>query len=145
MHECERPMHGPAPPDHGPGPPTWLASIPWLASITMKWFESAGCTHQRQSTAYRPPPALQHLIRIRQQTCAFPGCRRPANQCDLDHTTPFQRGGLTCECNLAPLCRTHHQAKQAHGWNLDQLQPGTLTWTTPSGRRYTVTPTSYPS
>jgi hypothetical protein len=36
------------------------------------------------------------------QTCAFPGCRRPASQCDLDHTAPFQRGGLTCECNLAP-------------------------------------------
>ena len=57
----------------------------------------------------------------------------------------YHRGGRTCLCNLAPLCRTHHQAKQAHGWHLDQPQPGTLTWTTPSGRRYIVTATSYPS
>jgi hypothetical protein len=117
----------------------------WLASIPMKWFESAGCAHQQQSTAYRPPSTLQHLIRVRQQTCAFPGCRRPASQCDLDHTTPFQRGGVTCECNLAPLCRAHHQTKQAPGWHLRQLRPGVLAWTTPSGRTYTKGPTVYPA
>jgi hypothetical protein len=116
----------------------------WLASIDMKWFESDGCAHQRHSVAYRPPPKLQHLIRVRQQTCAFPGCRRPASQCDLDHTTPFQRGGLTCECNLAPLCRRHHEAKQAPGWSLEQSSPGVLTWTIPSGRSYGTRPTVYP-
>ena len=137
-HARESPAAGPAPPDHGPGPPAWLASIP------MTWFEPAGCTHERQSTAYRPPPTLQHLIRVRQQTCAFPGCRRPASQCDLDHTVPFQRGGLTCECNLAPLCRRHHKAKQAPGWWLEQPCPGVLTWTIPSGRSYSTCPTVYP-
>jgi hypothetical protein len=134
-----------APPQHRPAP---LASDPastsegkagiatWLASIHMKWFESAGCMHQWQSTAYRPPAGLQHLIRVRQQACVFPGCRRPASQCDLDHTTPFQRGGLTCECNLAPLCRTHHRTKQAPGWHLTQGQPGIMTWRLPGGRTY---------
>jgi hypothetical protein len=139
---------GPAPPvAHDPAPPSEgeACVAAWLASIPMKWFESAGCAHQRQSTAYRPPSALQHLIRVRQQTCAFPGCRRPASQCDLDHTTPFQRGGLTCECNLAPLCRAHHQTKQAPGWHLRQLRPGVLAWTTPSGRTYTKGPTVYPA
>ena len=135
---CESPVHGPAPPDHGPGPPAWLASI------EMNWFESTGCTHDRQSVAYRPPPGLQHLIKVRQQACAFPGCRRPASQCDLDHTTPFQHGGLTCECNLAPLCRQHHQAKQTPGWGLEQSSPGVLTWTIPSGRSYSTRPTIYP-
>jgi hypothetical protein len=132
--------HHPAPPSEGEA-----CVAAWLASIPMQWFESAGCAHQRQSTAYRPPSALQHLIRVRQQTCAFPGCRRPASQCDLDHTTPFQRGGLTCECNLAPLCRAHHQTKQAPGWYLRQLRPGVLAWTTPSGRTYTKGPTVYPA
>jgi Domain of unknown function (DUF222) len=151
------PLPGPAPPKQGPSPPKQGPSPPerrpgplgqtpadWLASIPMKWFESAGCTHQRQSAAYRPPQTLQHLIRVRQQTCAFPGCRRPASQCDLDHTTPFQRGGLTCECNLAPLCRRHHEAKQAPGWWLEQSCPGVLTWTIPSGRTYTTRPAVYP-
>ena len=150
----------PAPPAHGPRSPAQgsapLARDPvptseedadvaaWLASIPMKRFESAECAHLRQSAAYRPPPSLRHLIGVRQQVCAFPGCRRPASQCDFDHTTPFQRGGPTCECNLAPLCRKHHEAKQAPGWRLEQSRPGILTWTTPSGRTYTTKPTVYP-
>jgi hypothetical protein len=87
---------------------------------------------------------LQHLIGVRQQLCMFPGCGRAARRCDLDHTIPYHRGGRTCECNMAPLCRKHHQAKQAQGWWLEQAQPGIMTWTTPSGRRYTTHPTVYP-
>ena len=45
---------------------------------------------------------------------------------------------------LSPLCRRHHRAKQAPGWRLDQPQPGTMTWTTPSGRTYTTCPSAYP-
>ena len=48
--------------------------------------------------------------------------------------------GRTCECNLAALCRRHHQAKQAPGWHLEQPSPGTLTWTLPSARTYTTPP-----
>jgi len=40
----------------------------------------------------------------------------------------------------APLCRTHHQVKQAHGWTLTQPEPAVLVWATPHGRGYTVTP-----
>jgi hypothetical protein len=43
------------------------------------------------------------------------------------------------------LCRRHHQAKQAPGWHLDQPEPGILTWTLPSGRRYTTTAEPYPA
>ena len=31
------------------------------------------------------------------------------------HTIPYEHGGRTCECNLSPLCRSHHGAKQAPG------------------------------
>lgn len=43
-----------------------------------------------------------------------------------------------------PLCRRHHQAKQADGWRLEQPEPGVLAWTLPHGRTYTVTPEPYP-
>jgi uncharacterized protein DUF222 len=116
----------------------------WLAGVRLEWLETAGCAHRRESAGYRPAPSLRHLIQIRQSRCAFPGCGRPARGCDQDHTVPYEQGGRTCECNLAPLCRTHHQAKQAHGWRLDQPRPGIMTWTTPSGRRYTTGPSVYP-
>jgi hypothetical protein len=113
-----------------------------MAATSLQWLETGQCAHRRESASYRPPPGLQHLIRIRQQLCVFPGCGRAARRCDLDHTVAYHRGGRTCECNLAPLCRKHHQTKQAHGWTLDQPEPGTMTWTTPTGRRYTTQPTT---
>jgi hypothetical protein len=45
---------------------------------------------------------------------------------------------------LTPLCRRHHQAKQAPRWHLSQSEPGTLTWQLPHDRSYTVTPDPYP-
>jgi len=136
-HGCMRPGRG------LPGPPGGGAAA-WAAGVPLQWLETGACTHQRESGCYRPPLSLQHLIRVRRHRCAFPGCGRPAAGCDLDHTVPYHRGGRTCECNLAPLCRRHHTAKQAHGWRLEQPCPGVLTWTTPSGRSYTTRATVYP-
>jgi hypothetical protein len=116
----------------------------WLASITIHPVETGTCQHRRESAGYQPSPALRHIIKIRSRRCGFPGCRRPATSCDDDHITPWQHGGRTCECNLFPLCRRHHQAKQAPRWHLDQPRPGQLTWTLPSGRSYTTTSEPYP-
>jgi hypothetical protein len=128
----------------GPGPPAGPAARRrWLTRHPFTWLEDPDCSHHSQAPGYRPPRHLGDLIRARNQTCAFPGCRRPATSCDLDHTIAWDQGGRTCPCNLAPLCRTHHQAKQTPGWHLTQPRPGTLTWTTPHGRSYTVTPSTY--
>jgi hypothetical protein len=54
---------------------------------------------------YHPSRKLQHLIRARNATCTAPGCRRPSARCDLDHTVPWDQGGITCECGLAPWCK----------------------------------------
>jgi hypothetical protein len=127
-HACAR---------QGPGPGR-CTGIRWAAHLKdrLQFLETSPCGHTRQSPAYTPPNRLRHLVEIRQRTCSFPGCRRSARRCDLDHTVPFDQGGPTCECNLAPLCRRHHQAKQAPGWDLDQHEPGVMTWRLPSGRVY---------
>jgi hypothetical protein len=111
----------------------------------MTLLDTGGCDHPWETPAYQPTARLRHLVHVRHATCTYPGCRRPARQCDEDHTLAYDAGGRTCLCNLAPLCRHHHQVKQVHGWRLEQTSPGVLTWTTPSGRRYTVTPTEYPA
>ena len=64
-------------------------------------------------------------------------------------TTPTQLGAtpgkkMCAFDNHGPRCRHHHHAKQAHGWKLEQNQPGYHTWTTPAGRRYTSGPIQYP-
>jgi hypothetical protein len=103
------------------------------------------CDHAQAEIGYHPSRKLAHLIRARSATCTAPGCRRPAARCDLDHTVPWDQGGVTCECDLAPLCRHHHRCKQAEGWRLAQPEPGLLVWRTPAGRRYVTTPTRYTS
>ena len=102
------------------------------------------CDHALAQGTYRPSRKLRHLVSARNATCTAPGCGHAAVNCDLDHTTPWHRGGVTCECNLAPLCRHHHRVKQALGWWLEQIAPGVLRWRTPAGRTHTTTPTVYP-
>jgi hypothetical protein len=87
---------------------------------------------------YRPSGSLRHLIQIRDGTCRFPVCRRPAQKCDVDHTIPYSDGGPICACNLAPLCRKHHRLKQAPGWTLTQSAPGR------PGRRHRAGDTALP-
>jgi hypothetical protein len=136
------PMSGPG---AGPGPPRLAAGVvSWLAGIGLAWLEAGTCSHRWESAGYRPSPSLAHLIQIRQQRCTAPGCRRPAESCDVEHTIPWHRGGRTCLCNGGPCCRRHHRCKQASGWGLAQPRPGVFIWTAPHGRRYRTEPEPYP-
>jgi hypothetical protein len=58
-------------------------------------------------TTYRPPAGLADLVRARDGTCRFPGCRRSAAGCELDHLVPFP-DGPTSAGNLADECSRHH-------------------------------------
>jgi hypothetical protein len=100
------------------------------------------CDHSHAETGYTPSRKLRHLIRARNATCDAPGCEAPAVNADLDHTLAWP-DGPTDECNLAPRCRTHHRAKQAPDWTVEQTAPGVTRWTMPSGRIHTTTPTKY--
>ncbi|HEX6472637.1 MAG TPA: DUF222 domain-containing protein, partial [Streptosporangiaceae bacterium] len=90
---------------------------------------------------YRPPAALQRLIQQRHITCVYPSCHRRSWRCDLDHTKPYDKGGRTCRCNMAPLCRAHHRVLKQHWqWKLIQLWPGLLIWMAPAGTWHIVLP-----
>ena len=98
------------------------------------------CTHENAVSGYRIPDRMRDLIEVRDQDCGFPICRRPASRCDLDHTVPYDQGGLTCPCNISCGCRHDHRMKGSTAWRLRQPRPGTLVWTAPSGLSRTVTP-----
>ncbi|MFF5263908.1 DUF222 domain-containing protein [Actinomadura viridis] len=88
---------------------------------------------------HRPPAAMRREVEERHATCVFPTCNIRSSRCDLDHTTPWSPG-VTCACNLAPLCRRHHRTKQTRGWQLTQIWPGLLVWVTPSGAWHITLP-----
>jgi hypothetical protein len=131
----------------GPAPPPRTRPQDWIAGlrITMTPIARGTCDHGHAEPGYKPSRKLRHLIRARNARCTAPGCGRPAARCDLDHTVAWDQGGLTCECDLAPLCRHHHRCKQSQGWKLEQTSPGVLVWRTPAGRTYATGPTQYPA
>jgi hypothetical protein len=124
----------------GPSPGQPPPRRPGPFTVTINPLAQDPCGHRHQEPGYQPSRQLRHLIWTRSPACSAPGCRRPAAQCDLDHTVPYDQGGRTCECDLAPLCRHHHRCKQSEGWRLEQPSPGIMRWTTPAGRRYLTTP-----
>ncbi|MET3466913.1 DUF222 domain-containing protein [Microbacterium sp. 1262] len=86
--------------------------------------------------SYRPTAAMVRLLRARDRHCRFPGCRQPAIRCELDHTIAASDGGATHVCNLANLCKRHHDVKHHTRWRVRQLPGGRLIWTSPTGRVY---------
>lgn len=91
---------------------------------------------------YRPSAALDEFVRIRDLTCRFPGCDRPAVLADIDHTNPWPAGG-THPGNLKCYCRTHHLVKTFWpDWWDEQRPDGTVRLTTPTGHTYTTKPFS---
>jgi hypothetical protein len=54
---------------------------------------------------YVPSRALADFVRCRDLTCRWPGCDKPAFDCDLDHTIPYAAGGPTHASNLKCYCR----------------------------------------
>jgi hypothetical protein len=92
-------------------------------------------------TSYTPPAALAEHVRVRDRTCRFPGCRQPAERCDLDHVRRYP-DGPTSHCNLCTECRHHHRLKHESDWELenDPDDPAVMTWTSPAGKRYTTRP-----
>ncbi len=91
---------------------------------------------------YTPSKALADFVRCRDVTCRWPGCDRPAYDCDLDHTVPYSEGGPTHAGNLKCYCRTHHLVKTFWGWREQQLADGTLILTSPTKHTYVTTPGS---
>jgi hypothetical protein len=112
-------------PDH-----QWQITVTDPDSVQPLW---AGVTRRR------PDTTQQRLVQAQNPSCVFPGCRMPAVDCDLDHTTAWAQGGPTRVDNLAPLCRHDHRVKHEAGWRLKKTGPNQHTWTSPLGHTYTTT------
>jgi len=89
---------------------------------------------------YRPSKRQRRFLQARDQQCRFPGCRRRAQKCDIDHTVPHAAGGPTCLCNLEHFCKRHHTVKHETAWEVEQLSGGVLIFTSPTKRTYVTRP-----
>ncbi|MBF4994255.1 DUF222 domain-containing protein [Arthrobacter gandavensis] len=87
----------------------------------------------------RIPAGLKRWLQARDGTCRFPGCSVNVTHAEIDHTTPYSRGGPTDHANLEHLCPKHRFKTLGH-WKARQPEPGTIEWNSPTGRTYTTDP-----
>jgi len=104
---------------------------PDTANITVK--SVIDLNRPLRCSSYEPSPQLAEHVRLRDGTCVFPWCQRPARSCDLDHIVAHADGGETSSANLACLCRLHHRMKTHGGWSYAMVEPGVFLWRSPRG------------
>jgi len=136
---------------HGPIPADLARAIAISAETIRAIAIRPGCGSALDigRTSYRPRLAQRDHVTTRDQTCRFPGCRRAAKRCQIDHSDEFcpgrTDGGVTCPCNLCCLCAFHHGLKTGGLWDSVQHPDATITWTSPTGREYTTYPRNWPT
>ncbi len=100
---------------------------------------------EKAAPGYAIPDRIRDHIVLRDRTCVFPWCARPARGCDVDHVTEHDHDaeaegrpqpGPTHTDNLAALCRFHHRLKTHSAWRYRMTAPGVFEWTSPHGHRY---------
>ncbi|PPF26711.1 hypothetical protein C5C06_11030, partial [Rathayibacter tritici] len=91
-----------------------------------------------------PPPRMRLHLQLRDVTCRFPGCTRPASTTEADHALEWRNGGETALRNLLSLCVAHHHVRHGDRWTYVLHADGTADWTTPTGRRVTTRPPALP-
>lgn len=109
----------------------------WLRLLTHPF---TGAVLGLDRTRYRPSEDLRTWVQLRNRTCSFYGCSRPAGRCDLDHLLAWADDGATGPDNLFPACRRHHMLKHRTDWTPSPDPGGGLTWLSPGGRTYTTPP-----
>jgi hypothetical protein len=129
-----------------PGNPgTWTLILPGERELAVRLdvVPTHDCDHRYQTSSYQPGDKLRRLVQVRDHTCTFPTCSRPARESDFEHALPFDKGGKTDACNAGARSRRCHRVKQSPGWTVTQPRPGWHQWTTPTGRAYTQEPWRY--
>jgi hypothetical protein len=89
------------------------------------------------------PPWLARLVRLRDQGCRFPLCRR-TRWTQAHHIIHWADGGPTNLDNLITLCGFHHRLIHEHGWTITGHPDGGITWHRPDGYRFQPQPTVHP-
>jgi hypothetical protein len=62
--------------------------------------------------------AIWIALVVRDQHCAFPGCRRPPVMCHAHHIQHWIDGGPTCLENMVLLCGAHHRIIHSTPWQV---------------------------
>ena len=99
------------------GAPAYLQGVGWVGPETVERLREyatiidADEAATAETSSYQPTDAIRTFVEGRDGTCRWPGCKVPAQNCQLDHRHNFDEGGPTSPSNLFALCQHHHNVK----------------------------------
>jgi hypothetical protein len=88
---------------------------------------------EQTAPGYAIPDRIREQVILRDRTCVFPWCSRPARRADVDHIVKYDhhadaegrpQPGPTATSNLACLCRSHHRLKTHCEYPDERLRMG---------------------
>ena len=104
---------------------------------------------QLSAPGYAIPDRIREQVILRDRTCVFPWCTRPARGCDIDHVIAYDHDaeaegrpqpGPTTTSNLAALCRFHHRLKTHTAWRYRVTGPAASSGPAPTATATDATP-----
>jgi hypothetical protein len=103
-----------------------------------KWSATNNSGHllHHGHTRRRPVAEEAAFVKARDRTCRFPGCRRPAKRCDIDHRLEHAKQGPSHRGNTCSECERHHQFRHAKNFTVEPFGTTGFLWTAPDGRLY---------
>ncbi len=73
----------------------------------------------------------RRMLEAETTRCSWPGCGRPANECQVHHLQEFAKGGETNPESMALLCAYHNGVNGQHGRGRMARVSGRVTWLPP--------------
>ena len=77
-------------------------------------------------------PKQRRMLEAETTRCAWPGCGRPASECQVHHLQEFAKGGETNPENMTLLCPYHNGVNGQRGRGRMVREHGRVTWLPPS-------------
>jgi hypothetical protein len=101
-------------PDGALLPPGRTAQLLLNGTVTTLTLDEDGQPLKLGRSSRLVSAAQRRVLQARYTTCSVVTCHIPARLCEIDHITPWAKGGTTDLTNLAPKCHYHNQYKQNH-------------------------------
>jgi hypothetical protein len=122
---------------HGPVTEAWLRDVlgPRCRFRVTPVLDLAG---QAPVDAYEIPDRHRQAVHLMTPADTFPYASSLSRRMQVDHTTPYERGGVSGVGNYGPMTTRHHRIKTHGGWQVTQPFPGIYLWRDPHGACYVV-------
>ncbi|MGB0100559.1 MAG: hypothetical protein WBP61_09780, partial [Nocardioides sp.] len=122
---------------HGPVTEDWVRDVlgPRAEFTIRPVLDLAG---QAPVDAYEIPDRHRRAVHLMTPADTFPYASCTTREMQIDHTIPYDTGGVSGMGNYGPMTTSHHRIKTHGRWQVHQPFPGIYCWRDPHGNHYLV-------